>query len=249
MSEEREFKVSASSMRLGGARRKPRTRKNYRGGDNSGALMQVSAQGAGSAYSSLGTEELGQQLSSAAQGALAANFGPGKIASWGNPQGSPQGSQSGGDSTGATVQLSASRSIPGTAEPVAVTSGVSVGQPAPWQAGGKLVLTQKKHTRIALGRHKGLKGANKGGSDSTLMTGLPPSGGGTRKSRKIHLRVKGVTARLNKAKKAKKMADSAPLSVIKLRLEKAGIVKKGSKAPESMLRTMYTDLLITKKGL
>jgi hypothetical protein len=49
--------------------------------------------------------------------------------------------------------------------------------------------------------------------------------------------------------KAKKMADDAPVSVIKERLEKAGIVKKGSKAPEKMLRTMYTDLLITKKGL
>jgi hypothetical protein len=71
----------------------------------------------------------------------------------------------------------------------------------------------------------------------------------TKKARKIHLRVKGVTARLNKAKKAKKTADSTPLSILKLRLEKAGIIKKGSKAPESMLRTMYTDLLITKKGL
>jgi hypothetical protein len=28
-----------------------------------------------------------------------------------------------------------------------------------------------------------------------------------------------------------------------------GVIKKGSKAPDSMLRTMYADLLITKKGL
>jgi hypothetical protein len=234
----REFKVSASAMKSGGARRRPRTRKNYSGGDNSGALIQVSAQAEGSAYSSPGTEALTQGLSSAAQGALAANFGPGKIASWGSPQ-------SGGNSTGAIVNLSSTRSVPGTSEPVAVTSGVSPAQPAPWQAGGKLVLgSKRKATRIALGRHNGHK---KGGSDVTLLPGIPA--GGTRKARKIHLRVKGVTARLHKAKKAKKMADSAPLSVIKLRLEKAGIVKKGSKAPEKMLRTMYTDLLITKKGL
>jgi hypothetical protein len=61
--------------------------------------------------------------------------------------------------------------------------------------------------------------------------------------------VKGVTSRLNKAKKAKKQAHTAPLPTIRAALEKAGIIKKGSKAPEPMLRNMYADLLITKKGL
>ena len=244
MTEEREFKLTGGALKSVGGRRRTRTRKSHKGGDNSGALMQVAGQSEGSEYSSPGTQQLTGQLSSAAQGALASSFGPDKIASWGSPQGSPQ---SGGGSTGATVQMASSRSIPGTGEPVARTSGVSLSQPGPWQAGGKLQLLPRQRTsRIALERHKGLR---KGGSDPTLLLpGLPPAGG-ARKSRKIHLRVKGVTARLNKAKKAKKMADAAPLSVIKLRLEKAGIVKKGSKAPESMLRTMYTDLLITKKGL
>ena len=242
MTEEREFKLTGGALKSRGARRRSRTRKLHKGGDNSGALMQVAGQSEGSTYSSPGTQQLTGQLSSAAQGALASSFGPDKIASWGSPQGSPQ---SGGGSTGATVQMASSRSIPGTTDPVGVTSGINPSQPGPWQAGGKLLLSPRTRTsRIALGLHKGLK---KGGSDATMLLGLPV--GGARKSRKIHLRVKGVTARLNKAKKAKKMADAAPLSVIKLRLEKAGIVKKGSKAPESMLRTMYTDLLITKKGL
>jgi hypothetical protein len=42
---------------------------------------------------------------------------------------------------------------------------------------------------------------------------------------------------------------TAPITDVKARLEAAGVVKKGSKAPESMMRTMYADLLITKKGL
>jgi hypothetical protein len=74
-------------------------------------------------------------------------------------------------------------------------------------------------------------------------------GSHTRKARKIHIRVKGVTSRLAKAKKAKKQAMAAPIGEVRSRLEKAGIIKKGSKAPESMMRTMYADLLITKKGL
>jgi hypothetical protein len=74
-------------------------------------------------------------------------------------------------------------------------------------------------------------------------------GSHTRKARKIHLRVKGVTSRLAKAKKAKRQAMAASIGEVKTRLEKAGIIKKDSKAPESMLRTMYADLLITKKGL
>jgi hypothetical protein len=126
-------------------------------------------------------------------------------------------------------------------------SGIAVSQPAPVQGGSRLILTApKRKSRIAL-RAKKLKG----GSDASppVISSIGGAKGITKKSRKIHLRVKGVTARLNKAKKAKKTADATPLSTLKLRLEKAGIIKKGSKAPESMLRTMYTDLLITKKGL
>jgi len=63
------------------------------------------------------------------------------------------------------------------------------------------------------------------------------------------LRVKGVTARIAKAKKAKRTAMTAPISEVRAKLEAAKVIKKGSKAPEAMLRTMYADLLITKKGL
>ena len=58
-----------------------------------------------------------------------------------------------------------------------------------------------------------------------------------------------MTARLKRAKKAKKQAMNAPISQVRTKLESAGVIKKSSKAPETMLRTMYADLLITKKGL
>ena len=67
--------------------------------------------------------------------------------------------------------------------------------------------------------------------------------------RKIHIRSRGVTSRLLKAKAAAKQAATAPIGEIKGKLEASKIIKKGSKAPEAMLRNMYADLLITKKGL
>ncbi|NDH69474.1 MAG: hypothetical protein EBY22_16585 [Gammaproteobacteria bacterium] len=235
---EREFKLTGGAARSinPSAYRRCRTRKQY-GGDISGPLLQLAGQSAAAGYVAPDTQNLASQYASATAAAMS-QFGPGK--------------QQGGN-TGATVNLSSTRSTPlapGAPAPEPIVSGIAVSQPAPFQGGSRLVLTApKRKSRIAL-RAKKLKG----GSDASLA--LIPSVGGakgikgiTKKSRKIHLRVKGVTARLNKAKKAKKTADATPLSTLKLRLEKAGIIKKGSKAPEPMLRTMYTDLLITKKGL
>jgi hypothetical protein len=52
-----------------------------------------------------------------------------------------------------------------------------------------------------------------------------------------------------RAKKVKKDSMSLPIAQVKSALEKAKVIKKTSKAPEHMLRNMYADLLITKKGL
>lgn len=237
MSDVKEFKLTGGAARdldpNSYKKRARRTRKLY-GGDNSGALMQLAGQNAAAGYTAPETQNLASQYASATATAMS-QLGPGK--------------QWGGDSTGATVNLSSTRSTPSApgSVPEPVVSGIAVSQPAPVQGGSRLVLTApKRKSRIAL-RGKKLKG----GSDVSLpvISSIGGAKGITKKSRKIHLRVKGVTARLNKAKKAKKTADATPLSTLKLRLEKAGIIKKGSKAPESMLRTMYTDLLITKKGL
>jgi hypothetical protein len=295
MSDVKEFQVTGAALKMPGGSRRRGTRKNRResqeGGDNSGALMQLSADRVPSGS----TEGVATQLQSTVKNLLAGTFGPkgSALQSGGDnsgallqlaqvPQmGGPMNTQDfqaafraqaakalaqlgpdspalqtggkkqkGGDGISGTIQLSANRAptLPGSPEPSAVISGVSPEQPAP-VGGGKIVLAPpKRKTRIALKAKK-----HRGGSDAASGN-LPPGpalGGGahTRKARKIHLRVKGVTARLAKAKKARKTAMAAPMSEVRQRLEGAGVIKKGSKAPEPMLRNMYADLLITKKGL
>ena len=216
------------------------TRKNRQnGGDNSGALMQLAAQSAPANVPDPNAQSLASQFQAQVGQVLANNFGPDK--QWGGRKG-----QRGGDVVASGVVLASSRAptLPDAPAATPVVSGISPSQPAP-VGGARLVLAPpKRKTRIALKAKK-----LKGGSTSTGLGDVPPMLGGTRKARKIHLRVKGVTSRLAKAKKAKKQAMEAPLSTVKARLESAGVVKKGSKAPEKMLRTMYADLLITKKGL
>jgi hypothetical protein len=149
------------------------------------------------------------------------NFGPTK--------------QSGGN-TGAIVNL-ASTSAPGptagSVPPAPLVSGVSAGQPAP--IGGGVTLAPKRKSRISLKPKKGLP--------------TPGSKPVTHKARKINFGSKGVTARLMRAKKVKKDSMALPLAQVKSALERAKVIKKTSKAPEHMLRNMYADLLITKKGL
>jgi len=256
MSEEREFKVSGGALQT---RRKRSTRKNRQeGGDNSGGLMQLANQSAPAFTADLDTQKLTAEFQSQVGKILSSQIGPDKIQQFG---GKKSQSQKGGDSTGATVNLSSTRSTPGSQEVTPVVSGVSPSQPAP--VGGARLLPPKRKTRVAL-KHK--KSSGGGASNSIEMTNVPPvpSGGAhspahkvahggssssTRKARKIHLGVKGVTLRLKKAKKAKELAMKAPISIVKAKLQAAGIIKKGSKAPESILRNTYADLLIMKKGL
>jgi hypothetical protein len=210
---------------------------SQRGGDNSGALMQIATNpNMGSA-----PENLPQQIQAAALNALK-SFGPDKAQQFGGKKG-----QHGGDVTAGAINLSSSRAptLPGAPAPTPVISGVDPSQPAPVGGARVVLLPHKRRTRVALKAKK-----HRGGAGEPVGNIPPgPAIGGTRKARKIHLRVKGVTSRLAKAKKAKKLAMAAPIGAVKAKLEAAKVIKKGSKAPESMLRTMYADLLITKKGL
>jgi len=205
-----------------------------KGGDNKGALQQLASV---PPMGAVGVD-IPAEIQKAALVALK-QMGPDHIQQFGGRKG-----QRGGDGIAGTIQLSSSSAptLPGNVV-TPVISGINPSQPAP-VGGARLVLAPpKRRTRIALKAKK-----MRGGSEEAAK---PIMGGAhhTRKARKIHLRVKGVTSRLAKAKKAKKQAMSAPISEVKARLESAGVIKKTSKAPESMLRTMYADLLITKKGL
>jgi hypothetical protein len=212
-----------------------------RGGDNSGGLLQLATipQMGGP----MNTQQFQTEFRAQVQTALENNFGPDKAQQFG---GKGRRGQQGGDVTAGAIQLSASNGpkTPDAPEVKPVVSGIDPSQPAP-VGGARLVLAPpKRKTRIALKAKK-----YKGGSDSSVNQEDKIFGGATKKARKIHLRTKGVTSRLAKAKKAKKMAMTAPISTVRSKLESAGVIKKGSKAPDAMLRTMYADLLITKKGL
>lgn len=220
-----------------------------RGGDNSGGLLQLAA--VPNIPGPMNTQQFAATFRGQVEQILNNNFGPDKAQQFG---GTSRKRQHGGDVTAGAIEMAANRApiTPGAPAPVPVVSGVAPSQPAP-VGGARLVLAPpKRKTRIALKARK-----MRGGSDAAgpSTTGLSPElaklfgGAATRKARKIHFRVKGVTSRLAKAKKAKKMADQASVSTIRSKLESSGVIKKGSKAPEKMLRTMYADLLITKKGL
>lgn len=245
---EKEVKLTGGALAgvtAGGRRRRQTTRKNRQeGGDNSGALMQLAPVSAATGQGLPQPTADGIETAFRAQvgDIMKTQFGPDKIQQFG---GRKRG-QRGGDGIAGTIQKSANYAptTPGNPTPAAVVSGINPSQPAPIAGGSRVVLAPpKRKTRIALK-------AKKGGSTSGLDDKPPmPGGGHTRKARKIHLRVKGVTSRLAKAKKARKTAMNAPLTTVRSRLESAGVIKKGSKAPEPMLRNMYADLLITKKGL
>jgi hypothetical protein len=235
MSDTREFKVSGEAL----AKRRRSTRKNQKGGDNSGALMQLAGQSTKD-FANPDVQQLASAFAGTVNQAMATSIGPNKIQQFGGRR-----KQSGGDISAMAVNQASTRAptVPGSPAPTPVVSGISPSQPAAVGGARFVMAPPKRKTRISLKAKK-----HRGGSES--LDDVPPMpGGGTRKARKIHLRVKGVTSRLAKAKKAKKVAMSSPLSQVKARLESAGVIKKGSKAPEHMLRNMYADLLITKKGL
>lgn len=212
-----------------------------RGGDNSGALLQLATNP--NMGGPINSQKLAQDFGASVREVLTTQLGPAKAQQFG---GRKRG-QHGGDGIAGTIQKQANEAptLPGAPPPTPVISGVAPEQPAP-VGGARLVLAPpKRRTRIALKAKK-----LRGGSDSSEKTNVPPiAGGATRKARKIHLRVKGVTSRLAKAKKAKKQAMVAPIAEVRSKLEAAKVIKKGSKAPDAMLRNMYADLLITKKGL
>lgn len=111
------------------------------------------------------------------------------------------------------------------------------------QQGGttKLILTPPKRRETRL-----LMKAPKGG-DAASKQQQP-----TRKNvRKITLGLRGLTAKINRAKKLHKRVEDMKKEDIKKLLEEKKILKPGKKEPpEALMRQMYSDyLILTSKGL
>jgi hypothetical protein len=242
--EEREFVLNEeNAAALYGGRRRRNSRRS-RGGDNSGALLQLAAQSMGSngLVDMSGAKLLGggpSPVNAAGSGPMSAEEVAKTYADVFNSASKQlpllQNLQQKGGNTGAVVNLASTRSVttPGASAVQPGQSGKPMGGPAPVQ-GGRILLKPRKG-KVSLKAPKKLR--------------LNPTPTTRKAARKIKLGVKGLKTRLNRAKKVHSHAQTVGLNVIKQRLVKAGVIKVTSKAPEQMLRTMYADLLVTKKGL
>jgi hypothetical protein len=68
----------------------------------------------------------------------------------------------------------------------------------------------------------------------------------TRKARKIHLSVGNLNHRFTRAKRLKDDTEKKPMSSIREYLVGKGVIQQKSKAPEKMLRSMYSDFMLLK---
>ena len=150
--------------------------------------------------------------------------------------------EGGGTHPGTIDQLASTR-VPGSDNTKAVgtasiltQSGATVGAIAPSVAsssvgGAKVVLAKSRK------------------KSSVILTGPKPvaSSSHRKTAKKVHVNLKGLTRKVHKAKKIQTSSGATSLTDIKTDLVKAGLIKAETKAPESVIRQIYSDLMVLKK--
>ena len=160
----------------------------------------------------------------------------------------PKNMQKGGTSPGTSLQIEANRA-PGGAEPppaqfknstaTALAATTTDSSPAPVkaqaQAGGvKVILEKKKNTRVVLTPTKVKK----------LIHTVPAK---TRKvAKKIRMSLNGFGKRVTRANTIRSEAKKNTIGDVKKTLVEAKLIKETSKAPEGVLRQMYSDYMMLK---
>lgn len=119
-----------------------------------------------------------------------------------------------------------------SAEPVKIISLEKATVPSPAQ---KVVLNPPKQIRVKLQP-----------KPTPVIT--QPSVNSTRKARKIQLVVSNLNQRFTRAKKVKDETENTTIDFIREYLIQKGVIQQKSKAPEKMLRSMYSDFRILKEG-
>ena len=144
--------------------------------------------------------------------------------------------EGGGSTSPGTLTQLASTSVPGpVANPVGVNSVVTQ-KAAPIIGGSstvpvKVVLQPKKKQTKVL-----------------LAAAAPKTTTKTRRvARKIRMSTLGLGKKMTRAKTIRQDATKLSLEAIKKDLVKAGLVKADSKAPEEILRQIYSDYMMLKK--
>jgi hypothetical protein len=162
--------------------------------------------------------------------------------------------QHGGTSPGTSLQVEANRAPGGLPPPpanfknstsVALAKTTTDSSPAPVQGGGsgsgskpvKVVLEKKKATRVVLAPTK-VKKLNPVG---------PAVMAKTRKvAKKIRMSLNGFGKRMTRAHTIRVDAKKQTLDDVKKTLVEAKLIKAESKAPEPVLRQMYSDYMMLK---
>ena len=145
----------------------------------------------------------------------------------------------GSTSPGTITQLASTRvaATPGP-EPVGTTSTLST-KGSPVQAAGsstpmKVILGEaKKKSKVVLAAAKPI-----------VPTGKTHK---VKSARKVRVSMAGLSRKIKKAKTIRQKATGDSIESIKADLQKAGLIKAGSKAPDTMLRQMYADFMMLKK--
>ena len=151
--------------------------------------------------------------------------------------------QSGGDQTnvppGPSYQMTAANSaaakqvMPAPA-PAPVTQPVTGG----YQKNVKVVLTPKKKTNKVV-----LDAPKKKKVPITLATTQSK----TRKvAKKIRMNISNMSKRMTRANEIRKESKSLDIEKIKAALKSSGLIKESTKAPDAILRSMYTDFHLLK---
>lgn len=155
----------------------------------------------------------------------------------------------GATSTGTLTQLQTSRVTPGTEvaglpSPVGVDSSLTAaGAPvggAVAKAEVKVVLAapKKKAAKLILKPAKHAAGAAAAAAAAK-----------TRKishSKKVRVTISSLSKKIHQAKDIRKKATDSTITEVRKSLEKAGLIKTGSKAPDTMLRQLYADYMTLK---
>ena len=170
----------------------------------------------------------------------------------------------GATSPGTIVQMSASQTpaVPGAPAPVGAASALTeqlapteclkggakaapttkAAAPAPTPVKVVLAAPKKKKGKVVLAAAKAPGAA---AASSTTHPSKPTTQ--TRKAaRKVRVSMKSLSKKIHKARTIRKEATDTTIEHVKKALQKAGLIKADSKAPDTILRQMYADYLTLK---
>ena len=151
----------------------------------------------------------------------------------------------GGTSPATMTQLNSSRvpgppASPATPDPVGIDAPLTAAGAPLTQTAGK----KDEPMKVVLAAAKKKKG-------SVVLAAAKPKVGDSKtkkisKSKKVRVTISCLGKKIKKAKEIRKTATDTGIEDIKKALQKAALIKPGSKAPEAMLRQLYADFMMLK---